>query len=387
MDITTIQNAMVEALRAQLRWLGTVEPYAGNLAKDIGSMAVRYPAVFVMYEASEGHALDALSPQEVVRLRVLVASRDFKAQGRDGRAGAHNVLSEVKRVLAGSDLGLGIARLEVVSTSLVQADRQGLIYAIEFGTGLYSDTGAKPITAHLNLLESSTVTLCVGQADPLYPIYRLYDRHPARMFKSDVAQSIAIKIDQGAAGAQSVDTLLIPSGHELAGMTLDLMASDDDVTYAPVVAQWQAAEGVIHKSWQALTRRYWKLTVTDPATAPAIAELFLTSAYQWERGPVRPVGPTDAVLAVAHEQTSTGGDRFLVAGPVRMRRVYKVHGTDEAQAQQMRLLHEAWAGARPFWLCDHEGQWIFGRLANAMELTERAYKSHDFEFHFIEVLS
>ena len=242
------------------------------------------------------------------------------------------------------------------------------------------------ITAYQNLLESASVTLAAGTEDADYPLYRLYDRNTGRAFRASAAETLEVRIDQGASGAMAVDRLLIPSGHNLGGMTLDLLHSGDDVTYTPATPQWTGAHGVIDKSWTPATARYWKFRITAPGAAPSLGELFLTGSYEWERQPARPSGSMDTEFNALSETTSSGEDRFLVMGLPKRRRSYKVPRCGETMRDEISALYGAWAGASPFWLRDHEGSWISGRLVSPPQLTEQGPGAWSFSFDFREVL-
>lgn len=242
------------------------------------------------------------------------------------------------------------------------------------------------ITAYQNLLESAGVTLTAGSADAEFPLARLYDRNTGRVFKAASAATLEVRVDQDASGAIAVDRLLIPSGHNLSGMTLDVLHSADDATYIAATPQWSGSDGVIDKSWSPLTSRYWKFRITAPSIAPSITELFLTDSYQWERQPARSSGAMDTEFNALGTTTSFGEDRFLVMGPPKRRRVYAVPRCGEAMRDQLAALYGAWAGAYPFWLRDHEGAWIFGRLVSPLKLTEQGPGAWGFSFDFREVL-
>jgi len=242
------------------------------------------------------------------------------------------------------------------------------------------------ITAHMNILESSVVSLSAGTEDPGFPVYRLHDRNIGRVFKPTAAETIEIKVDQGASGIKAIDRLLIPSDHSLDGLTLDIKHSDDDALYTPAVAQWAGASGVIDRSWAHAAHRYWKFIITTPGSIPGIPELFMSSSYEWPKGPARPAGPLDRMHNVSNELTSSGKDRFLVHGSPKAQRRYRLPRCGESQKDAMLELDDSWAGAKPFWLYDHTGQWIYGKLEAPLDITEVAYQSYSVVFSFLEVL-
>jgi hypothetical protein len=240
-------------------------------------------------------------------------------------------------------------------------------------------------TAHINILETGTVTLDAGTEDSSYPLYRTYDRHVGRLFKTTSAVTTEVKVDQGGTGNLAVDRLLIPAGHNLSGMTLDITHSDDDALYTAAVAQWTGAAGVIDKSWASLTKRYWKFIITSPASIPEIPELFLTATYAWMRDPTRPTGALEREGNVENAQTVGGKDRFLVQGPSKLRREYSVPRCGQQQMDNMLSHMATHQAGKPFWL--HDGtQWIYGKLRRPLEIREIAYQTYSYNFDFLEVL-
>ena len=242
-----------------------------------------------------------------------------------------------------------------------------------------------------NILETSTVTLSAGTEDANYPLYRLYDRDIGKIFKLTAAVTTEVKIDQGASGNLAVDRLLIPAGHNLNGMTLDIKWSDDDVTYTPAVTQWvQSGSGLINKNWTSITHRYWKFIITTPASIPQLMELFLTQSYTWEQNPQIPWGPFDDEFNAENDMDSGGHDRFLTFGNPKKQRVYSVYKCEDAQKTNIISLNDAWAAAKPFYIADHDSVWLYGKLRNPISIKEEDENEsgglYSFDFDFLEVL-
>ena len=237
--------------------------------------------------------------------------------------------------------------------------------------------------AHFNLLEGSTVSLALGTEDT--PLTRLWDRNVGRVFRPTAAETIEVKIDQGEGGGDSIDALMVSAGHNLSGMTLDILHSTDDAAYTPAVTQWTGTEGLMTKSWQPLVKRYWKFRITSPASPPELAELFLTCVYEWPRNPARPAGRLDREFNVEAMQTQSGLDRFAVRGPAKRLRSYALSSIGEAHKDALVELNEAWAGSKPFWLHDHTGEWIYGTLGEPMQMEEVAHQRYGLGFEFREV--
>lgn len=184
----------------------------------------------------------------------------------------------------------------------------------------------------------------------------------------------------------TADRLIIPAGHNLGGLTLSLWHSDDSYNGTSVFGYWIPNVGLINKSFTSTHHPYWHFVISNPTYIPQFAELFLTSTYEWERNPTRPTGPLDDVHNVEHGQTFAGQDRFLVRGSPKRQRVYQMPRCGEAQKDNIAALFSNWAGAKPFWLEDHEGAWIFGRLRGPLNLREIASQAYSFDFDFLEVL-
>lgn len=247
------------------------------------------------------------------------------------------------------------------------------------------------ICCYKNILETSTVTLSASAENPNYPLYRLYDRDIGKLFKITATETMEVKIDQGTSDNLACDRLLIPAGHNLDGMTLDIKWSDNDSAYTAAVTQWvQSGSGLINKNWSSITHRYWKFIITTPASIPQFMELFLTQSYQWEQNPQIPWGPFDDEFNVENEVTSDGHDRFQTHGNPKKQRVYSVYKCEDAQKTNIISLNDTWAGAKPFWLSDHDGVWFYGKLRNSISIKEEdeneAGGVYSFDFDFLEVL-
>ncbi len=238
-----------------------------------------------------------------------------------------------------------------------------------------------------NILETSTVTLAAGTEDASFPLTRLYDRKIGEPFQAAAAVTTTVKVDQGAS-PQAVDRLLI-AGHNLAGVALNLQYSDDDITYLDAVPGWTQPDGtIIDQSWASAAHRYWEFTATAPVVIPSICEMFLTSTWVWEKDASRPdCGPFDDLGNMQNYVTRTGKDRFLVNGPAKRQRPYKVRMATEAmKVNALALNADYLGGGHPFFLYDHEGVWIFGKFSKEMAITPVSYQRYDIEFPFLEVL-
>ncbi|GAB4389054.1 MAG: hypothetical protein Kow0025_12070 [Thermodesulfovibrionales bacterium] len=151
--------------------------------------------------------------------------------------------------------------------------------------------------------------------------------------------------------------------------------------------RFKPVDGGFHtKEWEPVAARYWRITLEGAASVPSIPEIFLSSTYEWERNPARPTGALDDEFNVENAATAGGQDRFLVHGPPKRRRSYHMPRCGAAQKGNLLALNAEWAGSRPFWLQDHEGRWIYGKLRAPLALREVAHGAWSFDFDFLEVL-
>jgi hypothetical protein len=240
-------------------------------------------------------------------------------------------------------------------------------------------------TAHVNMLEAATVTLTAGTAATGYPLYRLYDRDIGRPFVGSAAATTTVHVDQGAGGTQAVDRLLIPDGHNLAGVDLDLEHSPDNSTWTPALAGWTGVAGDINKEWASIVRRYWRFTATSPAAAPSLAELWLTATDTWTREAARPGGAQEPVHNVTVAVTATARVRFEVNGPSLAQGNFSLTRMPTAQKDQLLVLWASWAGSKPFWVCDPWGAWLYVRPVSALNLREVGAGVWDASFAYLEV--
>jgi hypothetical protein len=242
------------------------------------------------------------------------------------------------------------------------------------------------LSAAVNILEAATVYLSTGSANSLYPLYRLYDRDIGKSFISTSATAIAITVDQGAT-VTAVDRLIIPAGHNLNGATMTLQYSSNGTSWTNAVSWTQADSLLINKAFTAVSYRYWKLSISyASAKAWQMTELFLMPTYTWNVNPDYPGGPFDVKHNVERKLLASGGVRYLKRGDPKRKREYSVPYSNEAQAAAIEDLNDKWAGCKPFWLCDHRGEWVYGELTKEIGIQETEYQLYSYNFDFLEVL-
>jgi len=223
----------------------------------------------------------------------------------------------------------------------------------------------------VNLLELGTVTVTSEASG--YPKHRLFDRFLGRMWKATGTAEQVIKVDQGAAGNQAVDALVVPAGHNLDGCTCYWEYSTDDFAAdINVAAQWtQSGSGLILKTLgSALTKRYWRLRITGASVAPEVGECFMTELKE-----ISSAGPeelvTTRVFNVARSESLGGVGGYLVRGAARRMWEFSLKNMESAEYDVLDALLQGWAGANPFVFVDPDGAAHFVEIVGEVQISHR----------------
>lgn len=244
---------------------------------------------------------------------------------------------------------------------------------------------AKIITYTRNILENSTVTsLPTGEAS--YPTYHLYDRRLGRNFQSSAASSTTVSIDQGAVTSYEVDALVIPSGHNLDGLTISLDSSSNGSSWTTIETWAQSGSGQIYKTFTATTARYWRLVINSPVSKPYLGEMFLTKSYAWDRNPKELDRGNYKVFNVQRLEDSGGRPRYVEMGDDKEIREYELEFISGDHRAAIVSLNASWAGKSPFYVLDTDASTLFfAELTSPIEFK----RSGDFancNFNVMEVL-
>jgi hypothetical protein len=211
-----------------------------------------------------------------------------------------------------------------------------------------------------NYLESGVVT--VTSENPSYPAYRLYDRAQGMLFKGNSNPNpFQIKIDLGASGPYGkVDTIILGKNHNLAGLSLTLAYSSNDVNYT-TAKSWQATAGINRQTFPGVGRRYWRLSIAAPASPPEIGELFLTYAVAFERNPDWGY-ERGRFKNINRLEASSGYTQKTKLGDMRKRRSYRLTKMDPYQRNQIETFETVTDSIRNFYVEDLEGDLFFAEL-------------------------
>ena len=164
-----------------------------------------------------------------------------------------------------------------------------------------------------NLLEQSGVTVTVTDAASGFPKEHLFDRDLTFPWTAaDASGDKQIKVDQDtvANGGTFGVTRALITGHNLAGLICFLEHSNDGFAWSgydgedggdgsftatagvielPIANHGPGLPGGVPEVDQypveavGLVKRYWRLRITSPTSAPEVGELFLTREYELER--------------------------------------------------------------------------------------------------------
>lgn len=184
----------------------------------------------------------------------------------------------------------------------------------------------------------------------------------------------------------SVDALILAAGHNVGGLAYTLGKSSDGTTWTTVASgTLPAGTGQITIEFAATAAKYWKFSLPS-GSAPILTELVLTHIYTFERAPARPSGALENEYNVKAERTSAGSDRFITYGPPRRIREYSFPNLSAAMADDITALVNPLGMAKPFFMCDHTGAWIFGNITEPLAPAEITAGRRSMDFKFAEVL-
>lgn len=239
-----------------------------------------------------------------------------------------------------------------------------------------------------NILETGTVTSTDANAS--FPLARLYDRDIGKLFKfNSHAANLYIKVNQTPV-IYPVCRLIIPAGHTLNGLNLKLQDSTtgayggeehDSLSWA------QADALIINKTFNVLTKQYWRLLITsDPATPPELPELYITNDVPFVENPSfgSQVGTKKNLY---QDQTQSGLSRKVKLGEFKRVRSYDLTHIGDAQKVDLETWDTHCEGVKSFYILDHNGVLIFMEMTSDLLFTPSSNDIWTTSLDLLEVLA
>ena len=242
-------------------------------------------------------------------------------------------------------------------------------------------------------MPGATTVLYATAADSGYPTFRIYDRNIGRkaqftMVDPGTNHYHEITVSGGQISIILVNALHIPAPHNLNGASCYVRKGTGGGVV--IVHSWTQSDALdIHKEWTGVADANWEVLFSGDGVEHTIGfnELFLGNIHTWTRNPQYPAGNRSLEFNVNNIVSSSGSDVFVEYGPQKRKREYTLKNIDRDMADDFIEWHDtAYAGKRPFYLCDHEGTWIFGKLIDGIGLNETEYGLYEITFNFLEVL-
>lgn len=234
-----------------------------------------------------------------------------------------------------------------------------------------------------NLFEEATSVTVTGTPTTGYPAARLWDRGIAREFRMAGAGGHYLTFTGGLSAAEA-NALIIPAGHSLSGLAVEVWKSADGATWGSAYSSATPASNAISvQEFTAVAAAYWRLRFPVDSTV-ALAEAHLTNILTFERAPARPGGALETEFNVSVDPSSAGVPRYIEYGPERRRRSYEFANYSATGAAEIKARLDALRMAKDFWLCDHAGVWIFGNVLAPVIPVEIAAGRCSFSFDFLE---
>lgn len=223
-----------------------------------------------------------------------------------------------------------------------------------------------------NFIENATTISVSGDVTAGYPVTRLHDRNKAREHRVS-GGTAARHWTFSDLSAYGINALIIAGGHNIGGLAYTLKngatstpgttvsSGTIDAGTGPIVAELSGS----------LSAAFWRFGLPDSTNAN-ITEMFLTNIYNTTHMPDRESSYIGTHLNIENDETSGGSERWITNGPSRRVRKYVFLGAPAAEADAWKANVEALGYAKPFWICDHEGAWIFGNVTAVIEPQEVA---------------
>jgi len=238
---------------------------------------------------------------------------------------------------------------------------------------------------YLNYLESAAVW--VSSENPSYPKYRLYDRAQGLLFKgTSHPEWFGIQMDLGGTGPYPmIDTVILGKNHNLSGIALCLMYSENGVDWSEPIA-WTGTEGISRKTFVGIQRRYWHLGILNSPNDPEIGELFLTKEYSFERSPDWGYGHGDQ-KNIGRLESQSGLSQKTKYGEKRKRRSYGLTRMNDDQRIDLETFEEAIEGVKNFYIEDLKGNLFFAELPEGLpDFKSEPMGRWGIDFHVLETL-
>jgi len=215
-----------------------------------------------------------------------------------------------------------------------------------------------------NILESGTVTV-TGTPDTGYPEARLWDRSRNLFWKDTVTQAKTFLVDQGAAGSLAVDLLWI-AGHNFDGEDMQFQWSADNFAADTndAVTDWtQSGYSDIVKTLTALTKRYWRVTVSSIIN-PMCAEICMSKGYEF--GVQAKLAPRHGFAPNVQWSRSIGGQESSVKlGEDKRSRRYILRLDSSGLADFETVIGYLNGWAYPFLFKDKDGNYFMARFSES----------------------
>jgi hypothetical protein len=152
----------------------------------------------------------------------------------------------------------------------------------------------------------------------------------------------------------------------------------------------QSGSAVIQRAFTAQTKRYWTVVITSPVSVPSISEIFLTKAYTWDIQPESLDRRHYPVFNVQRYEDVGGRPHYIEFGSKKEFRGYDLQWIGDINSgtmwTELNALNTAWAGKKPFWLKDPDGNLLFGELVEQLNF-QRSGDYRNVTFDFMEIVA
>ena len=187
---------------------------------------------------------------------------------------------------------------------------------------------------------------------------------------------------EAAGTGYSVENVLATTGGSGSACTINVT-----VVGATNASSWtQSGSALIDKEFTAQTKQYWRLNIAAPASAPELAEMFLTKSYELERN--ANYGCIESYRDNVYRDEAQSGIVYKTEmGDIKKYRKYFLTRISAAQKTNLEAagLHLD-ITLKPLYLEDLQGLVFFAELLKALEFTMEREDRYGTEIEALEML-
>jgi hypothetical protein len=165
---------------------------------------------------------------------------------------------------------------------------------------------------------------------------------------------------------QAIDSLIIPSGHNLVGTDLAWQYFNEDTLAWTTVDYWTQADGnlIVRRLAAPAIHRRWLLAIINPVVAPQMGELYMTLLNSFSSGcqPQNTNSQFGTQRNASRIVSKSNVVQFVSKGAKQRFCQYQLPSLNPSDTALLQAWDDAFDGRNPFFFIDHAGNMFFAEL-------------------------